>query len=118
MGAPFEHELAAFLIIMAFTYVGLFLVIILNGTKVPFTKCKIPSIWRCFKMPNLTGMIIFGMIARNLCDYMNYYNDKWGVFIRECCLVVILTSGGLELSFKDKKLLILMLSIIPLVFEG
>ena len=79
----FGDSLATFAIIMGFTYIGWLLVAIMNGMKIPFTQKKIPSIFCNFKMPALTGMIIFGMIGRNISPYMDNYNDDWGYLIRE-----------------------------------
>ena len=59
-----------------------------------------------------------GMVARNMHTYMDNYVDEWGKFIREVCLTIILAGGGMELTFKDKKIIILLLAIIPMLFEA
>lgn len=82
--ADFLDSLITFAIIMGFTYIGWFMISLMNGLKVPFRKKRLPSIFCKFKVPSLTGMIIFGMIGRNILSYMDNYNDDWGYFIREC----------------------------------
>jgi hypothetical protein len=63
-------------------------------------------------------MIIFGMIGRNINSYMDNYNDDWGGQIRMVCLVVILTRGGMELSFKGKGFTIIFLTCAPQMAEA
>jgi hypothetical protein len=63
-------------------------------------------------------MIIFGMIGRNINSYMDNYNDDWGSEIRMVCLVVILTRGGMELSFKGKGFTIIFLTCAPQMAEA
>jgi len=63
-------------------------------------------------------MIIFGIIGRNIHDYMDNYDDEWGKYIRMVCLVVILTRGGMELTFKGKGLIVVLLTFIPQFTEA
>lgn len=63
-------------------------------------------------------MIIFGMIGRNIHPYMDHYNDEWGTNIRKVCLVVILTRGGMELSFKGKGITVFLLTFVPQLVEA
>lgn len=58
-------------------------------------------------------MIIAGCIARNSFEYMNNYNDHWAVYIRMCCLMTILLRGGLELEFRGKGLIVVLLTFVP-----
>jgi len=69
-------------------------------------------------LPPLIGMIILGMIGRNIHPYMDNYNDEWGTNIRKVCLVVILTRGGMALSFKGKGLTVLVLTFSPQLTEA
>jgi solute carrier family 9B (sodium/hydrogen exchanger), member 1/2 len=69
-------------------------------------------------VPPLVGMIICGLIGRNFHPYMNNYNDDWGKYIRMVCLVVILTRGGMELTFKGKGLTVILLAIFPQLSEA
>ena len=63
-------------------------------------------------------MIIFGLIGRNIHPYMDNYNDDWGKHIRMVCLVVILTEGGMELTFKGKGLVVILLTFLPQITEA
>jgi len=65
-------------------------------------------------------MIIFGCIARNfLCaEYMGVYPDEFAGILRIICLSVILLRGGLELDFKGKGLTMVLLTLLPQVFEA
>ena len=60
-----------------------------------------------------------GGVARNTMeDYMENYNDEWAKYIRYVCLSVILLRGGLELDFKGKGMLVLLLTLMPQAFEA
>lgn len=54
------------------------------------------------------------MIARNLIgEKMNPYPATWTVYMRSCLLGILLTRGGLSVSFKGKGLIVLFLMFIP-----
>ena len=65
-------------------------------------------------------MIIFGCLARNfLCtEYMSVYPDDFAGILRIICLSIILLRGGLELDFKGKGLTMVLLTLLPQVFEA
>mmetsp|Transcript_41502 Transcript_41502/g.47871 ORF Transcript_41502/g.47871 Transcript_41502/m.47871 type:complete len:115 (+) Transcript_41502:132-476(+) len=69
-------------------------------------------------VPPHVGLIIFGMIGRNIHSYMDHYNDGWATYIRMTCLVVILCRGGLELSFRGKGLTAVLLTLGPQICEA
>jgi hypothetical protein len=69
-------------------------------------------------IPALVGMILFGIVGRNFHGYMDNYNDDWGKNIRMVCLVIILTRGGMELSFKGKGFTVILLTITPQLVEA
>ena len=109
------HKIATLTIVMAFTYFGWYVVSFINGDAYPrIVKCT--KKW--MTIPPLVGMILFGMIARNISSYMDKYDDDWGAYIRIVCLVVILTRGGMELSFKGKGLTVFLLTFIPQLTEA
>lgn len=58
------------------------------------------------------------MIARNMHGYMDNYEDDWGRYIRTVCLAVILTNGGMELSFRGKGVTVFLLTVLPQLGEA
>jgi len=59
-------------------------------------------------------MILLGCIARNFFgDYMDNYDDDVASWLRIICLAIILLRAGLELEFKDRGLMVIMLTLIP-----
>lgn len=72
------------------------------------------------QVPPLVGMIIFGCLARNyLCDdYMQHYPIATASTIRLVCLSIILLRGGLELDFEGKGLTMVLLTLLPQMFEA
>ena len=67
------------------------------------------------KIPALIIMIIIGMLARNLFgEYlMNAYPATWTVWIRNCILAILLTRGGLSITFRGKGLLVILIVALP-----
>jgi len=65
-------------------------------------------------------MIIFGCLARNYgCDaYMQHYPSDFSGLLRIICLSIILLRGGLELDFAGKGLTMVLLTLLPQVFEA
>lgn len=107
-------SIAALLIVVGFAIVGDFLIKMI--TKAQETKKKSEKAWYHFiTIPPLIGMIVLGCLARNIIppSVMDHYNDSWASYIRMVCLAVILLRGGLELEFKGKGLLVLLLIILP-----
>jgi uncharacterized membrane protein (DUF485 family) len=86
----FWDGVAAFIILMAFTCLGWFLLSLLNGFHIPILNKDYKGVLCHFKIPVLIGMIIMGMIARNTIEYMDHYEDHWGKLIREVCLTIII----------------------------
>ena len=67
------------------------------------------------KIPPLVAMIVIAMLARNLFgDYLkNAYPATWTVWIKNCILSILLTRGGLSVTFKGKGLLVILIVFIP-----
>lgn len=64
-------------------------------------------------------MIIMGCIARNFFgDVMKPYNNAWAQWVRICCLGILLTRGGMNVSFTGKGILVILMTFIPLMFEA
>lgn len=81
---------------------------------------KVPRALKAVQIPPLVGMIIFGCLARNfLCpDLMQHYPIIPAGHIRIICLSVILLRGGLELDFTGKGLTVVLMTLLPQVFEA
>ncbi|CAI2364810.1 unnamed protein product [Moneuplotes crassus] len=100
---------------MAFTLMGWYFIAFINGDAHPrWLECT----KKVMTIPPLVGMIVFGIIGRNIHPYMDHFNDDWGANIRMVCLVVILTRGGMELSFSGKGLTVFLLTVAPQMFEA
>ena len=74
-------------------------------------------------LPPLFGMIIAGIILRNVpyIDFASHIEPAWSSTIRNIALVIILIRGGLSMKLKDLKRLkhaVLVLGSIPCVVEG
>ena len=74
-------------------------------------------------LPPLFGMIIAGIILRNVpyIDFASHIEPAWSSTIRNIALVIILIRGGLSMKPKDLKRLkhaVLLLGSIPCVLEG
>ena len=82
-------------------------------------EVKIPPLITTIKVPPLLGMMIMGCIIRNFFgDLMLAYPAPWTSWMRACCLGMLLTRGGLQVSFKGKGLVVLLLSILPNLCEA
>lgn len=58
------------------------------------------------------------MIVRNfLGGFMEAYQEKWAIFMRKCILAVILTRGGLNITFRGKGFLTILLVLAPQTVE-
>ena len=74
-------------------------------------------------LPPLFGMIIAGIILRNVpyIDFASHIEPAWSSTIRNIALVIILIRGGLSMKPKDLKRLkhaVLLLGSVPCVLEG
>lgn len=65
-------------------------------------------------------MIVMGCLARNHMphEWMQYYPETKAGYIRMECLSLILLRGGLELDFKGKGLTVVLLTLMPQIFEA
>lgn len=115
----FWQHLVALLIIAAVSAIGGFLIKMLAGLKISKNCiCKngleFKALCTTITIPPLVGMIILGCIARNFFgEFMDYYPNDWAEWIRSICLSVILLRGGLELDFKGKGILVVLLTLTP-----
>lgn len=68
-----------------------------------------------FHFPPIIGMILMGCMVRNFfpAGIMDAYPSDWALWIRSCCLAILLVRGGLQVSFKGKGIVVLFLSVIP-----
>lgn len=123
-----SKELAEFKGVLAILIVGIFAAIgsnffsFIQGKNEYLAKYKrnITPCFKNFEIPDLIGAILFGLLARNVfTDFMDtYYNDSWAENTRMICLVVILLRGGLELKFKGKATIVILMSTLPMTFEA
>lgn len=101
---------------------GIIIQVLMNGATVNSGKInwKFPSCPKYVQIPPLVGMIIMGCIARNfLCNaYMQHYPVQLAGMLRLICLSVILLRGGLELDFAGKGLTMILLTLLPQMFEA
>ena len=117
-------NLLALLIVVLFAVFGAFITRLMHGLEWPIfmkKRCKdIPPLITKFKIPDLLLEIIFGAIARNaFLSFMDdNYNDKWGEWVREIALTIILLRGGLELEFQGLGKTVVLLTVVPLIFES
>ena len=121
-GSVGEQILALFLVV-TFSLFGGILIRLLGGLKVPRILCigpyKTKPLLTKVTIPDLVGMIICGCLARNFFgSVMDAYNDEWGGLIRMVSLCVILLRGGLELDFKGKGLVVVLLTLCPQACEA
>lgn len=65
-------------------------------------------------------MVIFGCIGRNFFGEITdkFYPETWADIGRQICLSIILMRGGLELDFEGKGLTVVLLTLVPQVFEA
>lgn len=60
-----------------------------------------------------------GCIARNFFgSCMIPYPDEWAQWIKSCCLGILLTRGGLNISFTNKGILVFLMSFFPSFIEA
>jgi Kef-type K+ transport system membrane component KefB len=71
------------------------------------------------KIPSVIAMIFMGCIARNFFGKpVEAYNNEWAQWLRSCCLAILLTRGGLQVSFSGKGIIVVFLSFVPQLFEA
>jgi len=59
-------------------------------------------------------MILMGFVARNFAgDLSAAYPTKIASWVRNCVVAVLLTRGGMAMSFKGKGLLTILIILIP-----
>lgn len=95
----------------------------LNGFKLPdfkpFNGRVVAPIFKNINIPPIIAMIIMGCITRNFFgDVMKPYNNAWAQWIRVSCLGILLTRGGMNVSFTGKGILVVLMTFIPLMFEA
>lgn len=67
----------------------------------------------------ILGMILFGCIARNFFgSFMTAFPNDWAQYIRSCTLAIVLTGGGMRLTFKGKGVIVFLMSFVPLFCEA
>lgn len=65
-------------------------------------------------LPPLVAMIIMGFIARNFAgDLSEAYPVKLASWVRNCVVAVLLTRGGMSITFKGKGLIVLLVILVP-----
>ena len=80
----------------------------------PFNGYEIKPKFKGLVLPPLMFMILSGCFSRNFFKTaMQGYPIDWAYQIRNFCLSLLLIRGGLNISFKGQKLLIIVISLIP-----
>ena len=95
----------------------------LNGFQLPnfkpFNGKKVPSVLGKIHIPPIIAMIVMGCVVRNAFgDVVKPYNSSWAQWVRTCCLGILLTRGGMTISFTGKGILVITMTFIPLFFEA
>jgi NhaP-type Na+/H+ or K+/H+ antiporter len=71
------------------------------------------------QIPPILVMIIIGCIARNYFgDVMKPFNNKWAQWLRTCCLGIILTRGGMNITFRGKGIIVALMALVPICCEA
>ena len=118
------EEFGALLLVVAMAAIGgAFFGFLNEGLKIPQSKlCKeivISPLLKKVKIPSVIAMIFMGCIARNFFGKpVEAYNNEWAQWLRSCCLAILLTRGGLQVSFSGKGIIVVFLSFVPQLFEA
>jgi hypothetical protein len=122
MSTNIGYNVAASLIVTLFAWIGGLLVQLTKGLNPPevFPNWRTRPLIKTIFLPSLFGQILFGCIARNaLYVFMDtHYNERISNWIQMIGNLVLFVRSGLELEFKSKGVLIIMLATIPLVVEA
>lgn len=94
----------------------------LMQTKIP---CRWKGKWRKIgpllgpiKIPDVVGMVIFGLICRNMSSWTrDSFNPVWASYAETTTLLIILIRGSLELEFKGALFKIGLLASFPHLIE-
>ncbi len=72
-----------------------------------------------FQIPPLVAMIITGFVTRNFGgEISNSFPKKIAAWLCNCVVAVLLSRGGMAISFKGKGLLVILIIIIPQLIES
>lgn len=82
-------------------------------------KWKLKPILKEIVIPPLLGMILMGCIVRNFFgDFMRAYPEPWTKWLDSCTLGILMTRGGMQVSFKGQGLVVVLVAIFPTLIEG
>ena len=112
------QELSAFLIVVAAALAGGIFTGLFFGINLPkfwrFPGFRLPPLITAFAIPPLILMIIMGIVSRNYFgEHADAFPSKWSVWIKNIALCILLIRGGLQVRFKGKGLLVVLLSVTP-----
>jgi solute carrier family 9B (sodium/hydrogen exchanger), member 1/2 len=96
---------------------------LLTGFEFPrlwfFPGYKLKPLMIKFQIPPLVPMIIMGFIARNFVGELSLaYPPKLAAWLRNCVLAVLLTRGGMAVTFRGKGLIVLLVVFVPQLIEA
>ena len=114
------------LVIFSSTLGGLFVQYIMRGFQLesgsvgPF---RMRALCTSIQIPPLVGMIVAGCLTRNMFhylfeDFMQHYPDKVASWFTTIGLSIMLLRVGMEIDFKGKGMMILLLSFVPQLCEA
>ena len=87
---------AILLVVFLAAVAGSLLDIAGEGYTVPYFNWKIKPLFTKIRIPAIIAMIIMGCITRNFFgQVVKPYNSAWALWIRTCCLAILLVRGGL-----------------------
>jgi hypothetical protein len=93
-------QLGSFLLVSFMAAIGGLLIQLLNGLTIPKFLCfkglKLKALFGRVHFPLLIGMVLGGIVARNYFGIaVLAYQEKWGGYLREVCVCILLMRGGL-----------------------
>eukprot|EP00347_Sterkiella_histriomuscorum_P005826 403355123 len=84
-----------------------------------FPGYTLKPILKNIQIPPLIYMILMGMIARNFFgEAMKPYPATWTVWMRSCILAILLTRGGLSVTFRGKGIIVVLLMLVPQTIDA
>mmetsp|Transcript_13007 Transcript_13007/g.9409 ORF Transcript_13007/g.9409 Transcript_13007/m.9409 type:complete len:164 (+) Transcript_13007:18-509(+) len=117
------HSVGSIALVMFCSSVGGILISLVSGIHFDGILC-IPKIHtkplvKGLILPPLIGMIIGGCVARNFFGIATEgYIELWASYIRKIALCLLLTRGGLTITFRGKGKFVILISFVPQMCEA
>lgn len=116
-------QVGALAIVVVMSGIAGSLVGLLGGYHFPKLLCfkgyHLKPILTGVVIPPLLGMIVIGIISRNFFGSATKdFPKEWASFIKSICLGILLIRGGLQVTFKGKSMLLLVMTALPQTVEA